>query len=84
VTPDALQARTAALWSFATVATTPLFVLAGAALVTAVQPRTALFVTASLTAVSVAVLRRRERPAPESEPSTTPVAKSVDDAGAGA
>ena len=53
VTPDALQARAAALWYFATVATSPLFVLAGAALVTAVEPRTALFVTAALTALSV-------------------------------
>jgi Major Facilitator Superfamily len=82
VTADALQARTAALWSFATVATSPLFVLAGAALVTAVQPRTALFVTAALTAVSVAILPRSERAAPMPEPTETPVAKSVDDAGA--
>lgn len=81
-TPDALQARTAALWSFATVATSPLFVLVGAALVAAVQPRTALFVTAALTAVSVAFLPRSERPAPMPEPTATPVAKSVDDAGA--
>jgi hypothetical protein len=78
-TPDALQARTAALWSFATVATAPLFVLAGAALVTAVQPRTALFATAALTAVSVALLPRQERAAPESAPA---IDKSVDDAGA--
>ena len=82
VTPDALQARTAALWSFATVATSPLFVLAGAALVAAVQPRTALFVTAALTAVSVAFLPRSERAAPMPDPTATRVAKSVDDAGA--
>ena len=82
VTPDALQARTAALWSFATVATAPLFVLAGAALVTAVQPRTALFVTAALTAVSVALLPRSEQAAPMPEPTATAGANSVDDAGA--
>jgi MFS family permease len=86
VTPAALQARTAALWSFATVATAPLFVLAGAALVTAVQPRTALFVTAALTTLSVALLPREERsapaPVPTPAPAPAPVAKSVDDAGA--
>ena len=79
VTPDALQARTAALWSFATVATAPLFVLAGAALVTAVQPRTALFVTATLTAVSVLLLPRTER-VPTPARTAAPVATSVDDA----
>jgi len=75
-TPDALQARTAALWSFATVASAPLFVLAGAALVTAVQPRTALFVTAALTAVSVTPLPRSERVATPA-PTASPVVKSV-------
>ena len=83
LTPAALQARTAALWSFATVATSPLFVLAGAALVAAVQPRAALFVTAALTALSVAFLPRSEPAAPVPEPTTaTPAPNSVDGSGA--
>jgi hypothetical protein len=93
VTPDALQARTAALWSFATVVTLPLFVLVGAVLVAAVQPRVALFVTATLMALSVALLPRHERAAPATPTTTpgppttpalplTPAANSVDDAGA--
>jgi MFS family permease len=89
VTPDALQARTAALWSFATVATSPLFVLVGAALVAAVQPRIALFVSATLMAASVVLLPRRERvaperadalrPAPRDRCEAMPLANSMDD-----
>jgi hypothetical protein len=91
LTPDAVQARTAAFWSFATVATAPLFVLAGAGLVAAVQPRDALFVTAALMAASVALLPRREQatsergadapgPAPRGRGEAIPLANSVDDA----
>ena len=74
VTPDSLQARTASLWSFATVVSQPLFVAVGGVIVAIVAPRAALVIAAGLMAASVPLLPRREpaSPPPASVLTTAP------------
>ncbi|MFC4114176.1 MFS transporter [Nonomuraea zeae] len=58
-TPDELMARVATLWSFATTATQPLFILLGGLVATWADARTALFAAAGLMCVAALLLPRR-------------------------
>ncbi|MFC5826995.1 hypothetical protein [Nonomuraea insulae] len=59
-TPDELMARVAALWSFATTVTQPLFILLGGLVATWADSRVTLFAAAGLMCAAAILLPRRE------------------------
>jgi hypothetical protein len=68
-TPDNLMARVATLWSFASSAVAPVFIVVGGVVASAASVRATLWISAALMAGSALLLPRTDEPATD-EPGT--------------